>query len=290
MEGSLPWFFVGFLETDVPRALEGDELLLTRMMAAPRGAGGDGSPSAVEDRQAPSTRSGQAPSTGLPRAESRGSGPGRSVEALDEVAREVARETRGEPLLREAYALLGGRLQSRDRFPENLALFRLEGAAYRYVRQRYRLPIAGLLFPLLYLYARNPSVARARAWRLLERTGSPAASANPGPILADAVRGGWRALEGEHRRLRRLVDTIADQEEPPAVAVSLAETLSFLRVGRVVRVQRILTLTPGVLPYFDLAQYLLEHGERRPPRRCPGCRSVFLPDHVRQGRCAACRR
>src|SRR3989304_9791899 len=108
MEGSLPWFFVGFLETDVPRALAGDELLLTRMMAAPRGAGGDGSPSAVEDRQAPSTRSGQAPSTGLPPAGARGSGPGRSVEALDEVAREGAREARGERLLREAYALPRG--------------------------------------------------------------------------------------------------------------------------------------------------------------------------------------
>lgn len=251
---SVPWFFASLLDWDLSRVLEADGVLLRQVMPE------IGSAAAA------------APSPAL----------------VDEVAREVARETESEGILRQAFALLSGRLPGHDRYPLNLQVFGLEGAAYRYVRDRYRLPIAGFLFPLLYLHAQVPTAAHARAWRTLAPTLSLGEEATPGDILMCAVRGQLELLKGEQHRVRGLVEAIADDRDLPSVSVPLVQTLNFPLLGRVVRPQLVLTLSQKELPLFDLAQYLLQHGERRPPRRCPSCHRIFLPGSARRRRCEAC--
>jgi hypothetical protein len=209
---------------------------------------------------------------------------------VDEVAREVARETQSEGILREAFALLGGRLPGQDRYPVSLQLFALEGMAYRYVRERYRLPMAGFLFPLLYLHARVPAAAHAMAWRTLAHALSLGDEATPGAILVYAVRGQLGSLKGEQERLAKLVEAIADHQDLPSASVPLVQILNFPLLGGVVRPQVVLTISQKELPLFDLAQYLLQHGERRPPRRCPSCLRIFLPGTARRRQCDACHR
>lgn len=252
---SVPWFF-SLLDWDLSRVLEADEILLKQVIADVGDAASDPPAAAL----------------------------------VDEVTREVARETEGEPVLREAFALLGGRLPGQDRYPVNLQLFSLEGGAYRYVRDRYRLPMAGFLFPLLYLHSRVPTAVHATAWRTLARALSLGDGATPGAVLVHAVRSRLEVLRQEQHRVKGLVEAIADQQDLPRVSVPLAQTLNFPLLGRVVRPQLVLTLSLRELPLFDLAQYLLQHGERRPPRRCPSCLRIFLPPAARRRRCDACHR
>ncbi|MEE9172162.1 MAG: hypothetical protein V3U41_04565 [candidate division NC10 bacterium] len=253
---SVPWFFASLLEWDLSCVLEADENLLRQVM----------------------------PDIGSAAAAAL------SPALVDEVAREVARETECEGILREAFALLSGRLPGHDRYPLNLQLFGLEGAAYRYVRDRYRLPIAGFLFPLLYLHAQVPTAAHARTWRTLAPTLSLGEEATPGAILMCAVKGQLELLKEEQHRVRGLVEAIADHRELPSISIPLVQTLNFPLLGQVVKPQLVLTLSQKELPLFDLAQYLLKHGERRPPRRCPSCHRIFLPGSARRRRCEACHR
>lgn len=250
---SVPWFFLSFLGWDLARALEVD--------------------SSIVRRGVPEVKAG----AGLP-----------SAAIIDEVTREVARETESEPVLREAFALLGGRMPGQDRYPLNLHLFGFEGFAYRYVRDRYRLPIAGFLFPLLYLHVRVPAAPHATAWRTLAAGLSLGDRATPEVILACAVRTHVAVLQLEQRRVRGLVDAIADRQDLPTISVPLLQTLTFPMIGQVVRPQLVFTLSQRELPLFDLAQYLLKHGEKRSPRRCTSCRRIFLPTAPRRRRCDAC--
>jgi hypothetical protein len=251
---SVPWFFLSLLDWDLSRVLEADGILFTQMAPDVARAASDPAPAAL----------------------------------VDKVVREVARETGAEPVLREAFALLGGRLPGQDRYPTSLELFGLEGGVYRYVRDRYRLPMAGCLFPLLHLHARIPAAVHATAWQPLARALSLGDEATPGAILVEAVRGQLAALRREQDRVKGLVEAIADHQDLPSVSVPLAQTLNFPLLGRVVRPQLVLTLSQRELPLFDLAQYLLQHGETCPPRRCPSCLRIFLPAAARRRRCDAC--
>jgi hypothetical protein len=254
---SVPWFFLSLLDWDLSRVREADVALLRQVMPD----------------------EGRGASLDLP-----------SAFLVDETAREVARETEGESVLREAFALLGGRLLGEDRYPTNLHLFGLEGVAYRYVRERYRLPMAGFLFPLLYLHARVPTAAHATTWRTFAAALSLGDAVTPEAILVHMVGRQWEVLKHEQQRVRGLVEAIADDQDLPSVSVPLLHTLNFPLIGRVVKPQLVLTLSQRELPLFDLAQYLLQHGERRPPRRCPSCLRIFLPGTARRQRCDACHR
>lgn len=254
---SVPWYFVSLLDWDLSRVREEDGALLRQVMPD----------------------EGKGTSSDLP-----------SAFLVDETARKVARETGGESVLREAFALLGGRLPGEDRYPANLQLFSLEGVAYRYVRDRYRLPMAGFLFPLLYLHARVPTAAHATAWRTLAAPLSLGDAATPEAILVHVVRRQLEVLKQEQRRVQGIVEAIADRQDLPRVSVPLVQTLNFPLIGRVVRPQLVLTLSQRELPLFDLAQYLLQHGERRPPRRCTSCLRIFLPGTARRQRCDTCHR
>lgn len=253
-DSSVAWFFLSLLDWDLPRVLEADGILFTQMAPDVGRVASDPPPPAL----------------------------------VDEVAREVAREIGGESVLREAFALLGGRLPGQDRYPTSLELFGLEGGAYRYARDRYRLPMAGFLFPLLHLHARVPAAVDAAAWQTLARALSLGDEATPGAILVEAVRSQLAVLRREQDRVKGLVEAIADHQDLPSVGLPLAQTLNFPLLGRVVRPQLVLTLSQRELPLFDLAQYLLQHGETRPPRRCPSCLRLFLPAAARRQRCDAC--
>ena len=253
---SVPWF-LSLLDWDLSRVREADEILLKQAIADVAGDAASDPPAAA---------------------------------LVDEVAREVARETKGQSVLREAFALLGDRLPGHDRYPVNLQLFDLEGGAYRYVRDRYRLPMAGFLFPLLYVHSRVPTAVHATAWRTLARALSLGDETTPGAVLVHAVRSQFEVLRQEQHRVKGLVEAIADQRDLPRVSIPLSQTLNFPLLGRVVKPQLVLTLSLRELPLFDLAQYLLQHGERRPPRRCPSCLRIFLPAAARRRRCDACHR
>jgi hypothetical protein len=253
---SLPWFFLAFVQTDVASFLERDRRLLRPLGEDLGGADAD-------------------PPSPL---------------VLDQVTRDLAQETGSEPVLREAFALLAGRRSAQDRFPENLALFIHERAAYSYVQRRYRLPTVGFVFPLLYLSERVRTGAPAEAWRRLAQAVSLGDTTPPEALLASAAAAQWRLLETTHRQLGALVEAIADRGELPGIRVLLQETLMFVRIDGTVRPHRILTLGVPTIPFFDLAQCLLRYGERRGLRRCPGCRTVFLPASARQRACPSCRR
>ncbi len=209
---------------------------------------------------------------------------------LDEVTRELAQEVKGEGTLREAFALLGGRVPAHDRHPCDLHLFRVEGETYRYVRNRYRLPMIGFLFPLFYLHASHPAAAHARAWERLRNTLGLPPETPSGAILPELLRRQHEALADRQGEVRALLEAIADHQDPPKITIPLSHTLTFPLIGQGVRPQMVLTLSQGDLPFLDLAQYLLRHGDRLPPKRCASCRRIFLPPSRRRTECEACRR
>lgn len=209
---------------------------------------------------------------------------------LDEATRELAREIKGEGTLREAFALLGGKIPVPDRHPCGLHLFRVEGETYRYVRNRYRLPMIGFLFPLFYLHASLPAAAHARAWELLRDALGLPPDATSGAILLQALRRQQEILSDRQGEIRALVEAIADHRDPPKITIPLSHTLTFPLIGQGVKPQMVLTLSQAELPFFDLAQYLLRHGERLPPKRCTSCSRIFLPPLGRRTECEACRR
>ena len=252
---SRSWFFLSFYHWNLQQMLEEDVTLLKHLVSDAGGV-----------------------TTGAP-----------PPSLLDEATRELAREVRGEGTLREAFALLGGKIPVHDRHPCDLHLFRVEGETYRYVRNRYRLPMSGLLFPLFYLHASLPAAVHAWAWEILRDALGLSPEAAPGLILLQLLRRHQETLSDRQGEIRALVEAIADHRDPPKITIPLSHTLTFPLIGQGVRPQMLLTLSQVELPFFDLAQYLLRHGERLPPKRCTSCSRIFLPPRTRRTECEACR-